>query len=213
MGIHPLLTVITAAATNDLTTLATVKQEFGITGTSEDVKLARWITTASAKIATECNRVFGKEQVSEQFRVWCWKNVIVLKRRPVTSIVSITENDIVLTTTDYELDLDLGLLYRLRGGQRCHWVWGKLVVVYFGGYVLLDGLPYDLEQACIKLVGHYRLTADRDPFIKGENVDIPGVRSKNIEWWVGSLAAGTDTRALPPEVLDLLEKFRDPISA
>lgn len=209
MGVKSILTVVTAAVSTDLTTLTTVKSDLSITGSSEDTKLARWITEASEVITSQCNRLqFGKEELSETIRSDAAFDEIVLQRRPVSTAddIMVTENDSELAAEDYEIDPRKGILRRLTADAVSTWPAGKIVVEYFAGYALLDGLPRPIEKATIKLVGHYRSNATRDPFVKGEAIDIPGVRSVRTDFWVGSIGEGD---ALPPEVADLIEPYRD----
>ena len=59
--------VITAASTYDLTTLAVMHDELNIPSndTSKDASLARIITAVSAGVAKYCNRVFALETVRD----------------------------------------------------------------------------------------------------------------------------------------------------
>lgn len=60
-----LATVLVAAATYDLTDLATAKDELNITDTSQDTWLARGITQISSAISSYCNRVFPAETMQD----------------------------------------------------------------------------------------------------------------------------------------------------
>ena len=64
-----IVTVLTAASSNNLTDLATVKTELGIpTGdTGNDVWLANAITWVSGSIADHCNRIFVVQDYQEVF--------------------------------------------------------------------------------------------------------------------------------------------------
>src|SRR5450759_693293 len=97
--------VTDTADTYDLTVLATVKAELGITDRDEDENLARWINQASGVIAKYCNRVFAQETLSDTFRLK-WREceeILVLSRFPVSSIASVLENDATLDpASDYE---------------------------------------------------------------------------------------------------------------
>jgi hypothetical protein len=124
--------------------LATVKDELGITVSTYDTKLTRYIQQESNVCASFCNRVFGQEVVSEQFRLgyrfsnWNRIDQLSLSRFPVTTIASVIENtDPALTSSDYELDKDTGLLRRLSSGFPSCWASSKVTVQYTAGYVLL----------------------------------------------------------------------------
>lgn len=202
-----ILTVLNEASTNDLTVLATVKAELGITGNTQDANLARWITEASGVIGSQINRVLGEEDLREVFRLQTGGHEnIVLRRRPVVTITSITEGETTIATDDYEFDSESGIVYKLTSGDRINWIGGKITVLYTAGYGLLDALPYALERAAIKLVGHYRATRTFDAADKSQSYEIPGVYSQRTERWVGSIS---ENNALPPDVEDLLGPYRD----
>lgn len=202
-----IVTVTTAANSNDLTTKAKVKSELGITTTDEDVNIATWITQASAAVAVNCRRTFGLETLSEQFRLSSYINGrLQLSRFPVSTITSVTENDTLLTATDdYEFDAESGLVTRLSGDVPARWPWGKIVVVYSAGYDLLDALPHPIERAVILLVKHYRSGATRDPMLKAEQTNVPGVLDERQEFWVGGIGG---QGGLPTEVSDLIAPYR-----
>ena len=199
-----MLTIVTPAESFDLTLLATVKAELGITDREEDGNLARWITQASTTIAQYCNRVFAQETVSETFRPRCREEGLLLARFPVSAIMSVVENDITLTAvTDYELAGNGGssILTRLRNDRDWTWPIGKIVVTYTAGYAGLADLPDGIERAAIVMVNQYRYSADRDPQLRGEQTQNVGSSS----YFDGLAESG-----LSPEVLGLITKHRKP---
>lgn len=199
-----MLTTVTPATSFDLTLLATVKAELGITDRAEDENLTRWIRQASDTIAKFCNRVFVQETVRDTFRLKCREEGLLLTRFPVSSITSVVENDTTLTTaTDYELtrDGDAGVLNRLRFERDWTWPIGKIVVTYVAGYATLPDLPYGIERAAIVLVNQYRYSAERDPQLRGETTEGAGS---------SSYFDGLESSGLSPEVLGLLSKHRKP---
>lgn len=198
-----MLTVTTPAATYDLTVLATVKAELGITDRAEDPNLTRWIKQASESIAKYCNRVFAAETLTETFRLKSREDGLLLSRFPATAITSVVENDTTLAATDYELASDGGggVLNRLRYERDWQWPIGKVVVVYTAGYALVTDLPYGVERAAILLVNQYRYAATRDPLLRSEATEGAGSSS----YFDSILNAG-----LAPEVEGLLSKLRKP---
>ncbi|HLL28577.1 MAG TPA: hypothetical protein VKT73_13115 [Xanthobacteraceae bacterium] len=205
------LTVNTPASSIDLTTRDAVKGEFGITGTAEDTQLATWITQASAIIAKECNAVFGAEDVTQTFA-----HVIAfgtqrrgspelnLLRFPVIEIESLTEDGITLEEdTDFSVDKETGILYRLTGGSVRDWWARDITVTYQGGYSLPGSSPPELARACTIFVRHMRASARRDPLVK--SVNVPNVIQR--DYWVGPVGQNA---ALPPEVDALLTEWRRP---
>lgn len=212
-----ILTVLADAPTRDLTTLATVKDELGITDGESDARLSRWIREVSGLVESYCNRVFAQQTVQETFRfargpeAWVRDNhrlVLQLKRRPVASIASVTEDTTALVAgADFEADLTLGHVWRLISdmttSRRIAFQSANLVsVVYTGGYALMGGLPYPIEQACLGLLKHRWAARRRDPLLRSQN--IPGVIEQ--QYWVGAVG---DNGALPPEIEDLLTAYRE----
>ena len=196
---NSVLVVVTPAANQDLTSLALVKAELGITGNAEDTNIGTWIDQASAVIASYCNRVFGSEAVRETFRRGDAAKVI-LSRGPVTVIASVVEDGIELTEDeDFECDYASGILTRLCNDYERRWCFRSLVVTYTAGYTLLTTLPDDNERAAQLLVKGYRSAASRDPLLKSE--EIPGVLSQS--WWVDSTNKG-----LPSDVESLIAPYR-----
>jgi len=197
-----MLVVNTAADSYDLTVLSTVKAELSIEGGASDAQLTEQIHQASDICATYCSRVFADETVTETLRN-VRRTVIGLQRGPATTITSVTEDGTALLATEYEAETDdkgLSYLYRLSDDDRVDWDAAKLVIVYTGGYALLDGLPRTIERACIDLVKLLYFSASRDPVLR--SVDVPGVMSKT--YWVGATSDG----ALPPHIEANLAPFR-----
>ena len=164
-----------------LTTLATLKTELGITGSTHDTRLTALISQVSAAIETFCGRRFERRAVTDIFVPS--PRTIYLTAWPVVSVTSVTSGGTVLTTDDYVIDLDEGVI-----GQPVYGVgfgspygyrlwWDQVTVVYTGGYILPGGvganLPGDLERACLDLAARYYHGGGRDPALRSEV--IPGV--------------------------------------
>lgn len=200
------LTVVTPAVSVDLTILANVKAELGITVSTEDVNLETWIDQASGLVTAACNRVFAEETVLESFRNRSASEEskkIVLARIPVTDFTSVVENGTTLVEdTDFECDYETGILTRLSGDYERNWCFRTLAVTYTAGYALLGELPLPLERAVISLVKQFRSAATRDPLLKSE--EVPGVLSQTF--WVGGV--GPNASALPPDVEEMIAPYR-----
>lgn len=204
---NSILTVLNASPTQDLTILESVKRELHIATTAEDQRLSQWIKQASQVIANHCNRVFALETVRETLRVPAnnfyqvsTNNSIVLRRFPIAQIISVTENGIVLTSDEYTFDPAAGILSRLNGDTIVQWPRLKIIVDYTTGYELLQGLPFDIERACISLVRQIRSQSTRDPLAK--RIEVPDVSM--VEYWVGQVG---QNGAMPPDVVDLLAPY------
>ncbi|MGE4043582.1 MAG: phage head-tail connector protein [Acetobacteraceae bacterium] len=196
-----LLTVLTPASSRALTTLATVKDEMGITDDAADARLQRWIDEASGRIETYLGRVLVSETVRETFRLSGAPACLRLARRPVTAIASIQVDGVTLATDQYEIDAPAGLLYPVRGEQRIRWFGRTVVVAYTGGYASVEALPKPIETACLGLLRHRWAARDRDPLLR--SLAIPGVATE--QYWVGAAGESGD---IPPEIVALLDPFR-----
>lgn len=209
-----ILTVTVDAADNDLIDLLDVKEELGITDTTSDSKLQRWISEESQRISDYCGRTFPQQTVSETFRLDTPPSrsydrridTLVLTRRPVISITSITEDsDDPLTASDYEVNKDTGILYRLTASgssdTRTLWTAYKVVVVYIAGYAV-GTIPSAISAACMTLLKHRWSAQSRDPALR--SIQIQGVGQKS--WWVGGIGEVGD---LPPEVAASLDRYRE----
>lgn len=218
MPITVIATVTTPATSRDLTTLQTVKDTWAITGTADDSFLSRAISQCSAAIERYCNRVFIKETVSEDIFLERDSHAYMfpvgvaplqLSRWPVASVSSVTEDGAALTVnTDYKIAADRGQLIRLDSdGNPTRWIAQKVVVEYSAGYVLASDatrtLPYDIEDACGRLVWGRYAERRRDPFVKEEVVEGVG---RTVYWIPGS-----DTGNFPPDIADILDNYRVPV--
>ena len=204
---NSIVTVTDAAQTQDLTRLETVKLELGLTANGEDDQIRVWIRQASSIIDGYLNRTLALESVSESFRPDHRlpsrpMPSLRLSRFPIDAIVSVTEDGVLLTTSDYEADADNAMLWRLSDGKQAYWATANIVVAYSAGYDLLDGLPHEIERACISIVKMLRSHAHRDPFAK--RVEIPDVRT--VDYWVGQVGA---VGSVPPEVTSILDGYLD----
>src|SRR5215475_3437717 len=113
--------IITVPAT-DLTFLT--PQEMRMAGgldpadTSQDAVLTEYEAEAAAEITSDCAiasdgvhpPTLHSETCSDLFRLTCPAEVLRLSRRHVSSIASITEDDVVLATTDWWLDAEAARL-------------------------------------------------------------------------------------------------------
>jgi hypothetical protein len=186
----------------------------GVSDNSKDVPLRALGNQTAAAITKACRvAVAGAtpptlrlESVSETFRRGyhrCYRRqreqFLILARRPVTSITSVTEDDVLLDPAlDYEVEGAAGLLYRLSGASptyRIPWCASTVVVGSDAGYAIV---PDDLKLAAIKFVKLILSQGDRDLLQKRET--IPGVIER--EWWVEP----TREVGVPPEIMDLLEQ-------
>lgn len=180
-----MLTVTTPAADRGLLSLAELRAATGVTGSGQDADLRTLGQRVAAAITRFCRvpaagattPTLRAETLSETFRLSGPVDEIVLARRPVVSIVSVTLAGETLDPTAYESDAGAGLLYRLCGDARTCWPCGKIVVVYEAGFAVV---PDDLRLAASKLATALWHEAGRDPNLRSES--IPGVLDR--QFWV-----------------------------
>lgn len=218
------LDIITPASSKALTTLMRLKAALKITGSGDDQLLRGKIDEASSDIQAALGYDVASEGVQETF--WHehrqqfgygfgWRSdghqaeSLILRRKAVSVITSVTVDDTVLDPSEYRLDVDAGILYRIdTSGYPCLWLFCKsIIVLYTGGYVLPSvtnsNLPPAIEGAVISLVGSFWASIGRDPLIKSE--EVPG--AYRVDYWVGAVG---DADQLPPEVLRKIKPFIRP---
>ena len=221
-------TVVTPAASQDLTTLASIKDDLAIpaSDTSNDQTLARYITEQSALVARTCNRVFAIEGLQDQ--LFLERDIyphmlrqrlpaVQLSRWPLVAVTSVTEDGVGLNPgTDFLADPASGRLLRLDDDGSVHpWHAVTVVVAYQAGYLLpgelpvagAQSLPADLETAVLRLVTARFKGRGRDPFLKSQGE--PGVGQE--QYWIGALPG--QTGPLPPDIAAVLDKHRVPALA
>lgn len=203
-----ILTVETAADSYDLTTLDVVKDELRIVDDTSDERLARWVSETSDFVRGYCDQPFVQETISELWRERVRsvqgqeEDRLILGRRPVKSITSITVGQTVLETGDYEVDFRRGYVYRLWNDRRVGWHtladgWNfKLAAVYVAGYAPTE-LPSNLVMACLEIIKHRRSASTRDPNLKSR--EVPGELAE--QWWV----PGSNEDGIPSEIRALLD--------
>jgi hypothetical protein len=163
--------VVTSAPSRGLTTVAALKARVQ-TGTIPDEILLQDIEAWSLRFEHEIGRTLAKERV-EQTDTGAALGLLVLERRPVLEVHSVTVDDRALAADRYALDDPEGGLLRIentmafRSFMLGDWnpglgdnpVSGRYVCGYTGGYVLpgwaVDPygprtLPIDIELAVIE---------------------------------------------------------------
>lgn len=203
-----MLTVTTAASDRTLLTIEDARTAAGIADNSRDVDLNKLRARVSAVIVQACRvasdgitpPTLRKETLTQVFRQSTCSSfriaALVLARRPLVSITSVTEDGTLLAAADYEYDAAAGLLYRLSSDVRIVWTAAKITVVFVAGW---DTVPDDLTLAATKLATTFWLEGGRDPNLRKVQVEGVGLR----EYWVPP----TTDPAIPTEVLDLLGPY------
>lgn len=216
-----IIAVTEPAETIDLTTLAGVKLDLGITDGASDQRIEKWIAQASGIAVRYCDRPLALEGVTETFRrtghqrEYLWRdslsshaagrsgetNGLRLTRYPIVSVAGVMVDGNVIDPSLYEFDETE--LYRLTAdGHPDAWHFGKsIVVAYRAGYAIPIVAAYaDLERAVMSMVRDFRAATFRDdPFLKSRET----VGVSRLEWWIPTAS----TMVLPPEISGLLDPF------
>lgn len=225
-----MFTVSVPAANTAFTTLDAVKTELGIEDKASDLWLIKQIDSVSATAcqvlgvaqAEDGSRTLGRETLVETMdrrSCWPWTTALrpiiasrehdaklVLSRRPIVSITSITEDGVAVDAADFEVAKSEGTIKRLDNLFPCAWPASLIVVTYVAGWLMPAddnrNLPEDWENAVISTVKAAWFARNRDPNIKSEN--IPGVRQ--IDYFFGT--PGQDS-PLSPDAMAKLRLGRD----
>jgi hypothetical protein len=169
--VQQILNVITPSTTQDLVSLADMKQKLFIdtTDTTKDFLLQEIITNTSETIAKLCNRVFGYEAVDETFYQLNdgRSQRLYLSRWPVqlADIQTFTQDGSDLLASEgaeWVLEQDTGTLYRFQ--QLGPWLAQSAIdVTYSGGYELPDSAPGSLKFVTEALIREGYMSWIRSP--------------------------------------------------
>lgn len=180
--------VILPAASARLTTVAAVRGDLGLgPDTPATTQIERWIDQASARAASYCRRVFGREVVRERIDL-CRERFtedggILLDRGPAFRIVTATLDGVLTMPAGFQV-AEGRELFLLRDGDTVRWSGRSLAVTYEVGWLLpgedrgegvnaspAPDLPADIERAVIQLVGVAVSAGGRDMMVKSEQVE------------------------------------------
>ncbi len=201
------LTITTAATDRSLLTIEELRLAAGVKDSCRDPDLLIIGNQAAGAIVGGCNirragaapATLRRETLTETWRHGRRHHHghpkhLMLSRRPVVSIASVTVDDVVLSQDEYLPQDAAGILTRLRSDQEWPWFGSKTVVVYDAGF---ETVPDDLKLAASKMVRLLSADNSRDPYAK--RIEIPDVEL--VDYWVGPIN-GT---ALPDDVTDILQ--------
>lgn len=199
-----MLTVTTPASDRSLLSLAELRAATGVTGPGQDAELRTLGQRVAAAITRFCRvpaagavpPTLRAETLSETFRLTRPEEAIILARRPVIAVSSVTVSGEALGPAAYELEAAAGLLYRLCGDARTCWPCGKIVAAYEAGWAKV---PDDMKLAASKLATALWHEAGRDPNLRSES--IPGVLDR--QFWVSPAS----DPLVSQEVQDLLAPY------
>ena len=170
--------------------LSNVKEELGITGSTDDNYLERLIKVASRRVDHWCHRTFHYEAAATlnfAYRKWPWVDLVKPNVIAITSVTD-TETSEALVATGYALARDQ--LYLKVSLPNTAWTDGGIDeqidyesafprhrVVYEAGYETpeqsatgADPLPIDIQFAVEGMVVDYFMNKGQNPRIKREHV-------------------------------------------
>jgi Phage gp6-like head-tail connector protein len=221
-GIYKAFSKVVTPATGNafqLVDLQTVKDDLGITTTSLDSVLTRYINACSGIIAKFCNRTFPAQSYQDDFFPQRDPAITPVRQgidpiqllnwpiiAPITSVVENTvANPITLTSgTDFWEDDKGGQLTRLDTfGYPRIWPAVQITVQYNAGY---NPIPLDLADACMDFVKWRYFSRTRDPGLRSQN--IPGDYEASYLWGTGP--GGPDD--IPGTVAEKVERYRIPVT-
>ena len=198
-----MITVLTPATATRLTTVAAVRERFGITlQDAADAVVEGMIDVASRMAVEFCNRTFGRETV-KQIDISCRRGSgIFLERSPAT-VTAVSEGGQAVAPEGYYLDAERNTLVRLSDGRPAYWS-GETEITYATGWILPGDenatLPVTIEHAALLLIGAMWSAQQRDPLAKSESVEGVG----RVDYFV----PGANTRLPDPQAELLLQPYR-----
>lgn len=206
------LAVTTPASDQKLLTIEQLRVASGLTAsdTSKDSVLEELGKRVAADITDACHIAIGagaeptlrQETLTETLR-WVQADEIVLSRRHNVEVTSIVEDGTPLSTNDFDVDPESGVLSRLRGDRPCRWRANKVVVVYKAGF---ETVPPGLAGAAMDLA-RLRLSSEAaDPLEKARTVEIPDVETVRVDRWVGAVP-GSFVGPVPTEIAAKLARY------
>lgn len=136
---------------------------------------------------------------------WVEPTLGLIAGAALPTFVAVVENSIPLAEgVDFLIKTAVGQLERLDTNLwPRRWSALPITVQYQTGYVIL---PADVVESVVLMAKHRWFARKRDPYLRQEN--IPGVIENT--WWI---AQGPGTNGnLPPDVEDMLEKYRVPVT-
>lgn len=204
-GVGGMISITAAAADRNLLTIEELRAAAGVTGTARDTELTTLGLEVSDSISRACNIPAGgvalptlrSETIQQTERSVGGRSGIILARRPVVSITSVTVDGVLSDAADYECDTASGILYRLSSDCPVAWCGTKIAIVFVAGWATV---PPDLKAAAKKLVTALWAETNRDPNLKREKTDFG-----ELEYWVSPAS----DPLLSAEIQDLLQPYRE----
>lgn len=182
-----------------------VKESLGISGTSQDNLIRRYINRATMAIETFCNlsrdHHFKETTYTDEVYTSPGGNQLTLLMRPVTAITSFKRHQSPESDASYEnvesdlyyKDLSAGIINLLFNTSTS---FGGYQVTYTAGY---STIPDDLREACVSLVSFYLENGT-----SGTNVKKKQEGARSIEYFQGQ---GSDSIIKELGLDDVLNRY------
>jgi hypothetical protein len=191
----PQFSVIDPAADLSLLTPEELRAAAGLPAgdTSQDDALAVYGEQVAAEIASDCAitadginpPTLRSEHVLDVYRLDYSEKGLLLSRKHVSAVVSVTENGIILEPTDWRLNAETGRLVRLVNDADACWSARKIEIEYTAGF---DLIPAELKAEAASRVQVKHSEGSRDPLARSIRTDIPDVESRQVDYQVGGLS-------------------------
>lgn len=205
--------VTSPAADLSLLTIEQLRAAAGLASDddSQDAELEPLGEAIAADIATACRTesdgvnppTLKEETVVETFWNCDRADEVFLSRRFVSSVSAVSERETALTTDDYVLDAEAGMLRRVIGGRPWAWYTGDLSVTYVAGFATV---PADLVAIATDLARHRLSAAAVDPLEKATTIEIPDVETRRVDRWVGAMP-GSNAGPVPADIVARLSRY------
>ncbi|MFG1205575.1 hypothetical protein [Xanthobacter flavus] len=206
-----MFTVLTVAGDRRLLTVEQMRVAAGLARDdgSQDTGLQETNLGISDRIAMECGVVsdgvkpptLKSEVVKDTVRQACSAPELLLSRRFVSDVASVSIDGTEIDLAQVEIDRAAGILTRICNGRVGLWWPGATVVTYTAGFTEVPG---DLVLAVTAAVRELAASGARDPFLKRDKVEGIGEQ----EFWVGGLGGSDTGSAFSATVRAMLDPYR-----
>lgn len=209
-----MLTVTSPAEDPNLVSIEAMRLAAGLvpTDASRDTELALFNKRISADIAVACRVAVGngadptlrQETLTQVFRKVGRRGLVLARRHNVEVVSIVLDGSSLAVDVDFYVNSEAGMLFRLRGDREIEWCGRMATVVYKAGF---DTVPADLEGAAMDLARIRLSDASRDPMVKGERVDVPGVMERETSYWVGAVPGASSRGPVPTDIMAKLSRY------
>ena len=206
-----MLKVVSPAESLALVDIVRLRLAAGLATTddSRDEELELLGLRLSAEIVQACRvatanggePTLRRETLEETFR-YPRTTALLLSRRHRVEIATIMVNGQVLNEQLYWVDEESGIVRLVSGA---FWYGGVIVVTYDAGF---EDVPDDLAGAVADFAKFRLSEAARDPLVRGQSTEVPGVLTERTDYWVGTVP-GQKTGSLPSPVSTQLRRYKN----